>query len=980
MKLFHIPAGQPFLEVVAQAWLADYGSPPERLARGLILLPTRRAARALAEGFLRAGNGRPMLLPRIAAIGALDEAPLALTGALTLPPAVEPAQRLAVLTRMILALRGHAGAPQTADRAWRLAEELAALMDEAERAEIDLAARLPDAADPLYAEHWNQTLEFLQIVTRAWPDWLAEQGMLNPAERQVRLMDAQAQAWQAEPPPDPVWIAGTIGGMPALARLLRVVAGLPTGAVILPGLDMALDDAAWAALEETHPQFGLQRLLAALGARRGDVQAFGPVVSEGPRTALLTHALLPARALGAWQTAPKGHHAGLSRLEASDQQEEAAAIAMVLRGALQQPGARAALVTPDRSLALRVSAELLRYGVVADDSAGEDLSHTPPAVFLRLLAEAVVERLAPVPLLALLKHPFTAAGLPRAEARDSARALELACLRGQRPGPGLSGLRRAVDRAGGIHQPAAAYLLARISDCLEGLLRISAAVIAPPAELLAALVQAAEDLATSDETPGPHVLWAAEEGEALATRLAAVQAALAVLEPESPRCLPGLLDAVLSGIAVRSRRSLRGQGASGVEHPRIFIWGLLEARLQAADVIVLGGLTEGVWPAAADPGPWLSRPMRKTIGLPSPEEQVGLAAHDFVMTACAAPEAVLSCPRRRDGAPAVPARWLVRLDACLAGQGDALPRHPAALWARGLDAPDEVRPVAPPRPCPPVAVRPRTLRVTEVETLLRDPYAIYARHILNLRPLDPLEQSADAADFGELVHDGMRRFLETAAKHWPVDARTQLHKAMSGALGAAEVRPALIAWWGPRLARIAAWVVETEILRRSAGAPTETGIECDGVWTIAGFELRGRADRIEVRADGRLAILDYKTGVVPSEREVEIGLAPQLPLEAAMARDGAFGAAFARPSGELTYWHLTGGHKPGAETLLFKGDPTQIAAVVDEVVKQLPLVLSRFAQPDFPYLAQPRPAWAPRFPDYAQLARVAEWAAGEDSA
>jgi ATP-dependent helicase/nuclease subunit B len=372
--------------------------------------------------------------------------------------------------------------------------------------------------------------------------------------------------------------------------------------------------------------------------------------------------------------------------------------------------------------------------------------------------------------------------------------------------------------------------------------------------------------------------------------------------------------------------------------------------------------------------------MRKTIGLPSPEEQVGLAAHDFVMTACAAPEAVLSCPRRRDGAPAVPARWLVRLDACLAGQGDALPRHPAALWARGLDAPDEVRPVAPPRPCPPVAVRPRTLRVTEVETLLRDPYAIYARHILNLRPLDPLEQSADAADFGELVHDGMRRFLETAAKHWPVDARTQLHKAMSGALGAAEVRPALIAWWGPRLARIAAWVVETEILRRSAGAPTETGIECDGVWTIAGFELRGRADRIEVRADGRLAILDYKTGVVPSEREVEIGLAPQLPLEAAMARDGAFGAAFARPSGELTYWHLTGGHKPGAETLLFKGDPTQIAAVVDEVVKQLPLVLSRFAQPDFPYLAQPRPAWAPRFPDYAQLARVAEWAAGEDSA
>jgi len=153
MNLFVLPPHIPFLDAIALDWLQRTTDPLQR-ADGLILLPTRRAARALAEAFLRASNGQPLLLPRITALGALDEAPLALTGALDLPPAVEPAQRLAALTRLILARRGADGAPRTADRAWLLAGELALLMDEAEREEIDLATSLPDAADPAFAAHW----------------------------------------------------------------------------------------------------------------------------------------------------------------------------------------------------------------------------------------------------------------------------------------------------------------------------------------------------------------------------------------------------------------------------------------------------------------------------------------------------------------------------------------------------------------------------------------------------------------------------------------------------------------------------------------------------------------------------------------------------------------------------------------------------------------------------------------------------------
>jgi ATP-dependent helicase/nuclease subunit B len=267
-----------FLDALAAEWLASAGDPLQA-ARGIILLPTRRAARSLAEAFLRTSGGRPLLLPRITALGALDGAPLTLARALDLPPSVELARRLAALARLILAMRGADGAPRTADRAWTLAAELSALMDEAERAEIDLAERLPDAADPAYAAHWAQTLKFLHIVTRAWPDWLAAQGLMNPSARQVALLDAQATAWKQDPPADRVLVAGTTGGIPAVARLLRVVADLPRGSVVLPGLDTDMADAVWAELNEAHPQAGLARLLRGLGATRASVRPW-PVASE----------------------------------------------------------------------------------------------------------------------------------------------------------------------------------------------------------------------------------------------------------------------------------------------------------------------------------------------------------------------------------------------------------------------------------------------------------------------------------------------------------------------------------------------------------------------------------------------------------------------------------------------------------------------------------------------------------------------------
>jgi ATP-dependent helicase/nuclease subunit B len=542
-------------------------------------------------------------------------------------------------------------------------------------------------------------------------------------------------------------------------------------------------------------------------------------------------------------------------------------------------------------------------------------------------------------------------------------------------------------------------------------------------------VEAAERLAATDEEAGPTRLWAAEEGEALATCLAEIRDAAAAMPDLRRGVLPGFLDAILEGEVVRSRRALRGRG--GIEHPRIFIWGLLEARLQSADLIVLGGLAETVWPPMVEPGPWLSRPMRAKVGLPAPEEVVGQSAHDFLAACCAAPAVVLSCPVRRDNAPTVPARWLTRLEMFLAGRDPdaghppwhdqvpdptgsaaggidldgrpgrlqrtrpasfaapsfvttALPEHPAVAWARALDLPDGPPvPFSPPSPRPPVAKRPRHLSVTEIETWLRDPYAIHARHILKLTALKPLDEATDAADYGSLVHDGLHRFLRTNGALWPTDGARALRLAMAQALGDAGLRQALIAWWSPRLERIADWVAETETQRRLARPPVALATEAKGAIELhrqgGRFRLTGRADRIERYNDGTLAILDYKTGSPPTQKAVDDGLAPQLLLEAAMAAEGGFGPDLRGMTTELLYWRLSGGLDPGESMPLFKKRTAEITNAVMDAKDRLCDLIDAFDQPARAYLSQPHPGLAPRFSDYNLLARVAEWSAVGDS-
>ena len=957
MRVSTIPAGQPLLDRLAERWRTAHADP----SRGLLILPTRRAARALADSFTAAAQGAPQLLPRIVAIGGMDEGPMTLTGALDLPPAVPELERVAALANLVHAYQSRLGGSTATEACLALARELAVLMDETEQAGIDLRAALTGLVPEAHAAHWATTVTFLKIVTDAWPEWLASRGLMNPAARAHGLLRAQAEAWRDAAPAEPVWVAGVTSALPAVAALLRVVAELPGGCVILPGLDLAMDEAAWDALGPGHPQAGMRSLLAGMGARRDEVEVWDAISARG---LLLGRAMLPPSCLDDWD-APVAAPEGLFRLTAPDARAEATAVAMVLRDTLEHPGARAALVTPDRVLAVRVAAELARWGIVADDSAGEPLAHTPPGVFLRLLAAAVDSQLSPVALLSLLKHPLAAAGLPVGVCRSLTRRLERRILRGPAPPPGFTGLRLAL----GQDQPELTAFVEVVRDCLVPALRPVPPATHDADALLTGLLQAAEALARTDESTGASRLWAGEEGVALAELLAEALPALKHLPPMPPSERPGLLDALLEGAVAHGRRALRGRDV-GAEHPRVFIWGLLEARLQSVDVVVLGGLAEGTWPPATDPGPWMSRPMRADAGLPDCEEAIGRAAHDFVQAACCAPVCVLSAPARRDGAPVIEARWLARLSALLRG---ALPVHPSSHWAEALDAPLRHEAVHPPHPCPPVERRPTQLSVTDVEALICDPYAIYARRILDLRELEELEQETDFADYGKLVHAGMSRLPALFAKGIPINAEHLAREALLTVLKDAALRPALVAWWAPRFARIADWVVEQE---RARTRPERVGTELKGEWSLSEpmFTLTARVDRIEWSAGG-VSILDYKTGSLPALAAVRNGGRPQLPLEAVMAEAGAFGADFAGGVETLEYWKLSGTTKAGETQPVSKDVPVLVA----EAREHFRALTQEFAHPERTYPHIPHPERKPQRATYAQLAREGEVAGAEDS-
>lgn len=978
-RIYTISPGLSFADALARTLLTRYRDNPLELSRTRILLPNRRSQRTLHDAFLRAGDGQPLLLPRMMAVGDIDEDTLDVSAdahdALSLPPAISASERLFLLTRLSLAVPAKSGGPASLAAALRLSRELARLIDSVHTERLDFT-RLPDLVPETLAQHWQHVLKFLKIITHEWPRVLESMDRIDPADRRNRLLADLARRWRTTPPDGPVIAAGTTGSVPATADLLSVVARLPQGHVILPGLDLDLSPEDRKSLDPVHPQYQMARLLEHMGVAWDEVRPW-PLDTEDkdtesrrqPRIRLIQTALLPAERVGFWarykKQLDKDHKAafkGLRHMDFPGLREEAGVIALLMREALETPGKRVALVTPDRQLARLVQAELRRWDIDVDDSAGQPLSESLPGTWLRLVAHAALE-LTPLSLLSLMKHPLAAAGKTPSDIRRLARRLDKFrgengyALRGPRPEPGIQALCKAVCDAGvGMDaDKLSAFLL--LLEPLEQALKDEAVSFEAVLDLH---LGAAEALAQTSEESGAERLWSQDAGRALARILTDMRSMTHSLPAYPGAQYPAFFDALLEGEVVRP---LHGQ------HPRLAILGTIEARLYHADLMILGGMNEGVWPASPAHDPWMSRAMRVNFGLPDHQRRTGQAAHDLVQ-ACGAPEVIMTRSEKVDGTPTVPSRWLSRLQALappVSRGGDTYLR----LY-RTLDHADKATPVTAPRPTPPVSARPKTLSVTQIETWIRDPYALYARHILELSPLDPLEADPDAPTRGTRIHDALDSFFKNRGTTVMDDeqALALLEDCGRRAFGPLLNRPTVWAFWWPRFQAVAKAFIALQKERDKTHKTLAT--EVSGKLEIAShipFTLKAQADRIDWRYDdGTLEIIDYKTGTPPSGRQVAAGFAPQMPLQGWMVKEGAFAGIDKARINALSFWYLKGTNPTAIKPQSIKDHEAAIAAARLGLVR----LLEHFSHETTPYLSTPRPAHK-RYGDYDHLARVAEW-------
>jgi ATP-dependent helicase/nuclease subunit B len=979
-----IAAHRGFADALVAGLIPRYREPGFGLARLTLLLPSRRTVRIVTEAFVRASDrGGPkalersagLLLPRMAVIGDLDIdetlGPMLdpIGDGVGIPPAVNPTMRL---LRVAELLRNELGEEERGEASLlRQARSIVRSMDRMgiddiapERLlEIDL---LPDLAG-----HWQDSLRVFAKVQARWRSELADRGAIDPPERRNRLLRQAAQTWREQPPVHAVVAAGVTSAAPAVAQLLRGIAHLPNGRVILPDLDLALDRQVWDALGTagaperegdppfgrgdavTHPQYHLKLLLNRMGVARDEVQPWhraGLAPARPERSRAISNLFLPPAASTAWVdlSAEDRRLSGVRLMETAHPEEEAQAIAILVREALAVPERRVAVITPDRSLAARVVAHLGRWNIDADDTAGRPLPQTEAGRLFLLLAEVVAERAAPVPLVALLGHPRVRADERRPAWLERVRQLDLA-LRGPRPGLDLAAIGVPVSSAEKRFPGLVAWWTEAVS-LLQPL--FGHGQEASLETWLSELIRAAEALCGEG-------IWGNPDGRAIASfieewMLAATQADASVAADQ----LPALLRDALDEVAVRPPWG---------GHPRLAIYGLLEARMSRADLVICGGMTEGVWPASPAPDPLLAPPVLRQLGIPGADFRIGLAAHDLA-AALGAPEVVLSHALRDCAGPVIPSRFLLRIRAML-GKSLVM-EHDTVTLARAIDSAPAAPAYKRPEPMPSAEQRRVDLSVTAIDRLRGDPYQFYASAILGLKRLDPLDADATAALKGIAVHEVLQEWHENGTR--PGDL---IHRA-ERKLAEMSSHPFMRGLWRPRLLDALRWIEDhTCTLGNEERQPVSW--EEWGETRVDGVKLFGRADRIDRLADGSLAIVDYKTGNPPSAAMVEQGFALQLGLVGLIARAGGIKGAAGKPAA-FEYWSLGRNKERGfgyvkSPVKAFGNRATmQPEDLLPATEAYLREAIARWILGNEPFTARLNPD-LPNFSDYDQLMRLDEW-------
>lgn len=977
--IYNIAAHGGFADALAQGLVDRFAKDPLGLARGLIILPNNRARRAVHDAFVRLSEDG-LLLPQMAVIGdleldesigvALDRGELALD----VPPAIDPLDRLLMLARLIETESRAKGSAMLSKEALRLAREFARSLDQLTVEEIALKDLFDIDVEPELSGHWQDSLSFFRVIAEKWQARLAEMGLVDEAARRNALFDQSVTAWKGTPPDHFVVAAGITTSAPAIARFLRAIAFLPDGMVVLPDLDMVMADDEWGMLgpfepdtetgrvaraQETHPQYHMKLLLERMSIARGEIMRWPRTGTSGAaakRSRALSHAFAIPKLTGRWQSldASERSLAGVQVVEARHSAEEAQIIAALAREALEKPERRVAIITPDRVLAGRISAHLERWSIIADDTAGQPLSKKPEGIFFLALLSAVTDGFPPAEFLALLKHPLVRAGEERLEWLGNVRRLDL-LMRGPRPASGLSGIDSLFHSEGARTKG--------LRDDLRPWWEDVRVIFEPAAATLRGTKNWAEMLAEirklADLLTGGRI-WIGPAGRQLADFLSDIEdrAALGPMKIQAQE-IASYFETFLADMPVRPPYG---------GHPRIAIYGLLEARLQQADLVLCCGLNEGSWPQAITPDPWLAPMVRKSLGLPAQERQIGLSAHDLV-GAMGAHNVVLTRAQRDGSGPAIASRFLLRLKAMC---GDNLKTHPVIQgWAQRIDEPERLIRIEQPAPEPSAQQRKVKLSVTNVDRLIADPFAFYAAKILGFGSLDMIDAEPSPAWRGSIIHDILDKWAK--ADEYNPDA---LKRRALAFLKERSSHPLMRTLWAPRITEGLLWVADMVAQQRADGRePLKS--EQKGAASIAGVDLFGIADRIDRMPDGGLGIIDYKTGGPPSNRAVKEGFALQLGLLGAIAEKGDFGGLSGRACG-FEYWSLA--KQGGKDSFGYIATPTNPRSpdkiegdqMVDHAVTAFTKAVNDYILGNEPMVAKLHPEYAP-YADYDHLMRLEEW-------
>lgn len=959
-NVFNIPLSCSFWDTLAKSFLKRFDQNNLELAGVLFLVPNRRACQSLTAAFVREQGLKPTILPKIVPIAEIDDDELffdtfgVVDDSELNKSVITNEERLFLFTRMIMSKPADLGIKQISlAQAVNLAKELANLIDTVCNQGLSFK-RLYDLVPDKYAAHWQETLKLLKIITEYWPHILEERQAIDLCEFRKKLLSKQADIWQKEQTDRVIVAAGITACFPAIKNLLKVILSLPNGEIYFAGLDTNADEKYWNAVDESHPQFELKELLDDLLISRDQVENFCLPQNEA-REKFISEIMRPASVSDGWQKLHDDTYLldsikNVSLLESKTQRDEALAIALKMREILNFPEKTAALITYDRNLARRVASELERFEIKIDDSAGLPLSLSPIGIFLRLIVEAAQNTDSDVNFIGLMKNPFMLFCSSAADFRKKVYDYEY-----------------SLRKKDAVLNEKLSSFFHSIKEKLLDFAKLLALPQVSFEDIIKQHIKLAEEFATSDKTAGKNFLWRGDAGKCAANFITKILDSAKFLGMIDGKDYLQLFCELMSFESVR---------ASYGTHPRLSILGPIEARLCHFDYVILGEINEGIWPKSEQADMWMSRPMRVDFGFSLPEKSIGILGADLCGF-LSVDNVILTRAERIDGIPMKKSRWLLRMETVLSAMGSnikAFKSDKLSQLATKLDTPETSLTISAPAPCPPLYARPKKLSASAIDTLVSDPYSVFAQYILKLYPLNDLDMQPGSRDYGTLVHGIIETFNNFYPTQLPENALDILINIGKKCFDEIHLEQELKAFWWPKFVKTAMAFLALE--NRFDISEMHNEIEGYINYKLSDTEITftAKADRIDVLHSGLVNIVDYKTGKLPSKKQIMSGHALQLLLEGLIVQKGTFKNLSPKEVNQLVYWHL-GDEASSANILVINPKENDVMQKSEDYILKL---ISTFNFESTPYYSRPIPKYIPEKRDYEHLARVKEWSVQDD--